>query len=1002
MHFFIDHTKFPNPAQSATDYKFGPDTDPLLSHSVFQLSTQFQLITEARAYACQEGFLIVQQDNQHSNLVNVVIKPLNPVKINGITVRYYFYRGIELSSFFTQSENEYIINPNNVSENTEFVSYFWNLAMIAGSANSNQLPGRFGYGENNLSISFSSSLIDERKLSDIFSYENPIAIPHHVHEGMWIGNFTTSTKISFEIELETELSVASNLGICRASSLQIQTGGLSGLALKRRKEDILGYIDPAAFFGMHAEIGVATKTDAGVKNNKKLLALYTDIISKFSNKNRVYLDIRNENGLSYNFYDTYKASSSNAANIKINDSEMVYGATISPIYGWPIYFFEAASQHAQTNFNKLNINLCKTDNNNPVLYVENKNFSASNNKDKINFYKDNEISNPLEPIWTNTITLYYPHARNTNKNNIATYIKLYYYLEDPVIASTNRLRNEKYYSMPFCPIDLENLGDVTVKNERVENYNTVYIKEKLNENNGTGNFSYAATSGAYWDTNRVLFYCKFINKANSSGSGKQYINTFKKNLSLNNTKYSKEFQNDFFIVCKKYQTLSGDLKILGLNSYHPNRKLEKKEDLLLLGLTITEIQLLKTVFGLSPHHSKYIYLEPDYTNHLVDIHGYRYYRYIVKVQGLDSNGIPQIVAMPPLLSINVYSRDNMFFHSQSFAANENYSMGNDYPGDNRIEFNIFGNNGHIYINDNIDFSLIRKKYLGENSLSNVDGTPVYTLSDDDIIPNDTSEVQKIYYLYYENMPNVITANTLYTEICHLDIIMENKRKQDSTTPQESAAVSDANFSALGYNLEINFEQFNFDRVWAKKSYKHTNKDILVRGKITNSGSIGNRKYISYDNKIFMVYIEKEQINACTLTENKFTWDGTVRLFARPDLFAVFLGALIDISDINSGFLNTQNIALACGGFAFPDASSFPSKLHVNGDAFDTNYFINTNDNFAFISAIHKYGVGNFKIGIKSALTPLFNQVTDAEFRTLSRNTEHDSHLHTQDIKIEFR
>jgi len=234
-----------------------------------------------------------------------------------------------------------------------------------------------------------------------------------------------------------------------------------------------------------------------------------------------------------------------------------------------------------------------------------------------------------------------------------------------------------------------------------------------------------------------------------------------------------------------------------------------------------------------------------------------------------------------------------------------------------------------------------------------------------------------------------------------DLYATANKEQKSTTTQETAAVSDPNFIALGYNLDINFGQFNFANVWAQKSYKHTNRNVLTRGKTKSNGVIGNKKYESFNKKIFMVLADETQINNCLLTSNKLKWVGTVRLFARPDLFAVFLGALIDINSV-SGFLNGNETKLECGGFAYPDASSFPSNLHVNGDAFDTNYFANTNNNFAFISAIHKYGVGQFKIGQKSDLTPLFNQVTTAGFSTLSRDGDHDTHLHTQGIKILFR
>jgi len=639
--------------------------------------------------------------------------------------------------------------------------------------------------------------------------------------------------------------------------------------------------------------------------------------------------------------------------------------------------------------NKISLKLCVNDNINPVLYIDNKKFSING---ETSFY---EIK-PSSGTWTKSVDVYFPNAVNP-RDNIANYIKLYYYLGDPVASSNNRLLNEKYYSTPFCPIDLENLGNAAIKNRRVENPNPVYIKEKL-QNDGTGNFSYSAASGAYWDTNRILFYCKSIIKNNSSG--KQYINTFKKKLSLNNTKYSSELGNEFYIVCKKYQTVAGELKILGLNSYHQGKVLKEKEDLLLLGLTIAEIQTLKNVSGLSPNHPKFIYLEQD--QHLCDIHKYRYYRYLVKIQGLNSSEVPTIVS--PASPIIVYSRDNMFFHSPGFAVNESYCMVHDNDN-NRIEFSIFGDNGHIYINDNIDFSLIRKSKVTDFKKLN----STYSIEDEDEpnnIPNGPSKVQKIYYLYYKNMPNVITASTSHTEICQLDIIMENKLKRNgpSAGTLEANASNDAAFSQLGYTKKTDYA--GLTGIDAQYSYRNIDinsenfENIITRGKVTRNKVtvIENHKYENLKAKVFMVLIAGDQINNCQRTANKFEWVGTVRYFARPDLFAVFLGALIDIS---LGFLNNTVLRLKCGGFAFSDSSSFPSYNHVNGDALDISYFIppNKDNNFDFISAIHKYGVGKFLMG------PSYNSIvtaaTNAGINAVKRD-DHDDHLHTEDIKIKFR
>lgn len=990
MHFFIDHTQLTE--QTSSEQRYGPDaTTP---ETKFNLTTQFQLTNEAKAFACQDGMMIVQKNNSYSSsLVNVIIKPSNPIRINGITVRYYIYRGIKLSGFLSGSEGNYSITPKNASTNTEFIASFWSYRekLEAKTSIPAPTPYNIGYGDNNLPLSDPNNLNELRPVRDLFNGKAP-AKAFHVKEGMWIGDFTTSTKIAFEIQLESELRLTSTLNTCRTSSIHFETDNLTGLALKRRKELIGTYIDPVAFFGMHCDIGVYTTTYTGTVKNTPVLRkistntnFYSHIVSKFSNRNRVYLDIRSERGLSYNFYDTYKVSSSNPANIRLN-SATVANATEYVTNGWPILYFDTIINH-NTNNNQLSFRLHTGENTNPVLYLEDKKYSNVSSQSQKNFYKNSDIKETNPSNWTKNITLYYPNARNASHSNIATLLKLFYFVGEPITASNNRLRNNKYYDSAFCSIDLENLGDISINNGHVENSSTLYIKESL-QNNGTGNFAYAAATGAYWDSNRILFYCKSFIKTPTDGSGKRYLRAYVRKLSISNTKFNNNLRNDFYYVCKKYQDGTQDLKILGLNNYRTDNNYQEKEDLMLLGLTTSQLQTLKNTSGLSPDHPRYIFLELDHNNHLTDTNHYRYYRYSVKIQGLNANGTPTIIT--PSSTIIVYSRDNNFFCSSDFASQEAYNFGRDYAGDNRLEYRIY-RDGAILLNDNIDLSLVRKRIADDLTL--VGNAPNYVLADDNTIPGDTSTVQQIHYIFYDiDSTTNINSQTPYTDFCSLYVIMENMRKQNSLTTQESSAVTEQNFSSIGYTLEFDYTPFNFLDVWAQKSYKNTNGVIITRGKLKNNPlTYGNKKYTKSDKKIFMVYVDRDLINQSTLINNRLEWFQTVRCFARPDLLAVFLGTLRDVV-----------LTVQCGGFAYPDASSFPSNLHVNGFAFDTNYFRdipgnpNNNDNdLAFIRAIHKYGTGKFRIG-PSKLS-LRTQVINDGINAVDGGKLHNGHLHTEDI-----
>lgn len=83
MHFFIDHNQLPQ--QAFSDMKFGPNiSDP---QNAFNLTTQFQLTVDAKAFACQSGMMVVRKnDYDPDNLVNFYIKLDKHVEIEGVAV----------------------------------------------------------------------------------------------------------------------------------------------------------------------------------------------------------------------------------------------------------------------------------------------------------------------------------------------------------------------------------------------------------------------------------------------------------------------------------------------------------------------------------------------------------------------------------------------------------------------------------------------------------------------------------------------------------------------------------------------------------------------------------------------------------------------------------------------------------------------------------------------------------------------------------------------------
>jgi hypothetical protein len=276
MHFFLEHTLL-----DAETSPYGPVAgSPTTKYNV---TSQFSLTGQAKAFACQESRMLVLPSTD-PNLVNVILKPLSKLRINAPKIQYYVYRGLLKSSFFTGDA----ITPPGAGVTT-FIEGDWvkvdffnsksGLVKVAPS------PAVFGYLD----------LPEGVDVEELFSIITTVK----VDEGMWFGNFNNTC--GFEIITETE-NQKIDLQYLKKSSHQIDVSMLNNpgdeFAAKKEKEKILNYLDPAALWGMYFEKGISVSGSAAPL---KKASLYNAIISKYSSRNKIYLDIRGKGGCSYNF-----------------------------------------------------------------------------------------------------------------------------------------------------------------------------------------------------------------------------------------------------------------------------------------------------------------------------------------------------------------------------------------------------------------------------------------------------------------------------------------------------------------------------------------------------------------------------------------------------------------------------------------------------------------------------------------------------------------------------
>lgn len=135
------------------------------------------------------------------------------------------------------------------------------------------------------------------------------------------------------------------------------------------KEQVLGYLDPCAFYGSFFQGGVQAKTNNDTTFTLKFGdALYYDVLLPFANRNTSYLDIRNEHNFSFDYFNNYGRF------IRLSyDPANTLPALVDYYAGkWPLLALEASSfpsSNINTARNAFRIEMPLGDNPQPLVYV---------------------------------------------------------------------------------------------------------------------------------------------------------------------------------------------------------------------------------------------------------------------------------------------------------------------------------------------------------------------------------------------------------------------------------------------------------------------------------------------------------------------------------------------------------------------------------------------------------------------------------------------------------
>lgn len=654
MHFFCELTNLP----ALESQSFGPiAVTPGPDYSKkFGISSCFDLSSNTnavKAFACQAGMMIVQQSSNPA-LVNLIIKPDKSSDIKFPPAVYYIYRGISAASFLDTANGNVII-PKTATGKTEAMTRFWanwdSYLTATNQQDTNPLGTDYAAPPTRKSLGYEPTLSDSLNVESIYNNSQTDVRAFRVNEGEWIGDFANVARVCFEIITDRE-------GILNeVVSSQLVTKGVcieylkkeyyetdvtpfpdstdeEKYRLKVKREEILNYIDPAAYFGMHYYIGVDTTTYTGVTKNpavkKKEQQIYTDILVRYAHKHRVYIDIRSEKGYSYNFYENYPDVNSKLLKVK---ASTVATFNEDPYYtfGWPIFYDE--NWVGTTDKNRVDIQLRVVDNLKPLLF-----FITETEELKTGRFIE-DLTNSGDFEWTKTVQLVFPNVTAT-KNNIAWHIKLQYLRREYNSASPVTVpKFESFLDNVFGSVDLPFANDA----------GSIALFQKLSSSKLTSvigsDYAYVTYPSVFETNDLVAYYTEksFAHKESSQDYPKipGVVATNSPDLTSASV-FPKEA-----VFIRIPLTISGStVPVIDLASFNKDKKATKKEDVFLLCLTkpeLEDIEDLADTEGLSKAHLRTLVFSSKTS--ATSTNGIPYTKYELKVQGIKSStGKPHITA----------------------------------------------------------------------------------------------------------------------------------------------------------------------------------------------------------------------------------------------------------------------------------------------------------------------------------------------------------------------
>lgn len=407
-------------------------------------------VVNPKAYAVMSGNVIIVP-SEISGKVNLLLRPNDQSTLSGISkVKYFVYRGLLKSDFF--KDDGTIVNQD-VSNNEIIKDLYTANKTLNNSSSTDNFKKVYD---------LIASLADDENLENIWTRKD--CYFSTVNQGDFIGLFdgSSSSNYGFEIWLQ-ENGFNPNIKLSKLNENTIDISFLQDGLKEIKKLEILNYIDPSAYFGAYILNGYSVNKDSKS-------AIFTNFLSKFYTKNRVYLDIRNKYGLpiDINILDdilTEFRFSTNGEAPSSNVSYRNYKVGNTVINDWPICIIKDGfvnRQIAESGYDYYVITIAlrkgTVTNTTPLIHSLTNHLEASWPKKKSYSLNDNYYvlsMNDVDNNWTENFKLAV-FSSNTSGNPVASsYIKLQYCQYNNIDYINNQVLNS----------ELSNLDAINISNQ---------------------------------------------------------------------------------------------------------------------------------------------------------------------------------------------------------------------------------------------------------------------------------------------------------------------------------------------------------------------------------------------------------------------------------------------------------------------------------------------------------------------------------------------------------